>query len=553
MNDIDLSIKKTSLFTFRISVIGGISLIAIIITAAFMIVGGINLIDGLYSYQPISFDRAIKLADKHCSSSDPGFISYDASGINVNDPLAMPGSTKKPALQIWLGDDETEGFGDDSLEVDAIWIVHETLKIIEYENRQPDTFNRFVGLSTGGNCKWALYDIPAHLFQSLGHSFSSALYMSRQLSSAVLNHGDNHESYGALRLWRGGHIIVFENSVVEDTPYLSIWFPKTSVSIFIRDSIVPVLAWWTVLVLAWWTVFAWCAIRPLGTLELTVRNACGIIRENKNIPVSLDNCSKNLTSRNVALTDMKYLLHDMSSMIFEREKWMGGILHHLKNDLQVIVFGLDKLKRTLDAMPTCKNGNMTESRDSPLMAIEKSTDRIRGVLNNVAIYQQIRFGSREQPTKLDLNSMLDTIINDIEDAGGKIARKGLRVVDIEAKEMALHSALKNLIWNAYRHGDGEMIEIKTRLVDIFAKVEIIIDDEGPGIDEKDIEELFKPYRQGKTRQNSIKEIQGAGLGLAIAKEAVEEHGGKISIENRMNSKKDIVGLRVRVVLPLSQT
>ena len=84
------------------------------------------------------------------------------------------------------------------------------------------------------------------------------------------------------------------------------------------------------------------------------------------------------------------------------------------------------------------------------------------------------------------------------------------------------------------------------------KVEVIIDDDGPGIADEEIEEMFEPYRQGeKSAYESNRSFRGAGLGLTIAKHIVSEHGGEIALSNRRTDDGRIAGLRVRVVLPLS--
>ena len=72
---------------------------------------------------------------------------------------------------------------------------------------------------------------------------------------------------------------------------------------------------------------------------------------------------------------------------------------------------------------------------------------------------------------------------------------------------------------------------------------IIVDDDGPGIPEKEHQNVMKPfYRIDKSRgQNKA----GVGLGLSIANDIIRSHGGNISLE-----KSPLNGLRVKVSLPL---
>ena len=85
-------------------------------------------------------------------------------------------------------------------------------------------------------------------------------------------------------------------------------------------------------------------------------------------------------------------------------------------------------------------------------------------------------------------------------------------------------------------------------MEIFAKktvnnIIIFVDDNGPGIPEKEHQNVMKPfYRIDKSRgQNK----SGVGLGLSIANDIIRSHGGDISLE-----KSPLSGLRVKISLPL---
>ena len=99
--------------------------------------------------------------------------------------------------------------------------------------------------------------------------------------------------------------------------------------------------------------------------------------------------------------------------------------------------------------------------------------------------------------------------------------------------------LINLIDNGLSYG---------KKIEIFAKktvnnIIIFIDDNGPGISEKEYQNVMKPfYRIDKSRgQNK----SGVGLGLSIANDIIRSHGGNISLE-----KSPLNGLRVKISLPL---
>jgi signal transduction histidine kinase len=109
-------------------------------------------------------------------------------------------------------------------------------------------------------------------------------------------------------------------------------------------------------------------------------------------------------------------------------------------------------------------------------------------------------------------------------------------VTVWSAPLALTRALRNLIINAATHGGGAFITV----VPHGNAALITIEDEGPGIPDQIMPRVFEPFfRVDPGRRKSI---PGAGLGLAIAKEIVERHGGRLILRNR--SPK---GLRQEVV------
>jgi signal transduction histidine kinase len=107
-----------------------------------------------------------------------------------------------------------------------------------------------------------------------------------------------------------------------------------------------------------------------------------------------------------------------------------------------------------------------------------------------------------------------------------VEMRSLETVTVKISPLALTRALRNLVINAATHGGGA-------LVSVTAKAEtalVIIEDDGPGIPEKDLSSAFEPFfRVDPARR---KHIPGVGLGLAIAKEIIERQGGALAIENR---------------------
>ena len=88
-------------------------------------------------------------------------------------------------------------------------------------------------------------------------------------------------------------------------------------------------------------------------------------------------------------------------------------------------------------------------------------------------------------------------------------------------EMSLREAIRNLVENAVRHTPAG-----TRInVEIAADATVIVEDGGPGLGPHSLEELQQPFRKGSESSS------GAGLGLAIVRQAADLHGGRLDVSN----------------------
>ena len=147
--------------------------------------------------------------------------------------------------------------------------------------------------------------------------------------------------------------------------------------------------------------------------------------------------------------------------------------------------------------------------------------------------------ANDQATQaIDLAATLETICDNAADVGlpAEYIRDGRLVCT--CRPMALKRALANLIENAARYG-GRATVHAIRKADM---IELMIDDEGPGIPASEWENVFMPFYRIDESRN--RKTGGVGLGMTVARTIIRAHGGDIRLENRTPQ-----GLRVIVTLP----
>jgi signal transduction histidine kinase len=119
---------------------------------------------------------------------------------------------------------------------------------------------------------------------------------------------------------------------------------------------------------------------------------------------------------------------------------------------------------------------------------------------------------------------------------------------IAGRPVALGRAFGNLVDNALRYGGTARV----RLTREGREAVVTVEDDGPGIPEERLTEMFEPFVRGEASRSE--ETGGAGLGLSIARSVITAHGGAITLENRTGKdrageNRTGRGLRATVRLP----
>lgn len=186
-----------------------------------------------------------------------------------------------------------------------------------------------------------------------------------------------------------------------------------------------------------------------------------------------------------------------------------------------------------------------DEREQALARVRKEADRMTSLVGELLQLTRIE-GDPTADAPLDVQ--LDPLLRDIAaDCQVEAAARGCRLVlrvnqdaVISGRSELIHRAVENIVRNAIRHtAEGTAVEITLdRATDDAA---IVVRDHGPGVPEPLLADIFKPFF--RVEDDRGRSSGGVGLGLAIARRAVEVHHGKITARNTRP------GLAITVELP----
>ncbi|SHE56068.1 Signal transduction histidine kinase [Microbulbifer donghaiensis] len=144
----------------------------------------------------------------------------------------------------------------------------------------------------------------------------------------------------------------------------------------------------------------------------------------------------------------------------------------------------------------------------------------------------------ETPRRIDLSALAESLCDDLKEEGYPVQfRSGGADCVTECRPVALRRSLHNIIDNAIKYGS----EAKVSVEGTAESIRIVVEDCGPGIPMHELEAVLQPFYRLEKSRNS--KTGGVGLGLSIAGNTVQAHGGELSLENINGG-----GLRVQMQL-----
>ncbi|MEG3973864.1 ATP-binding protein [Microcoleus sp. herbarium8] len=234
-----------------------------------------------------------------------------------------------------------------------------------------------------------------------------------------------------------------------------------------------------------------------------------------------------------------------------KDEFLANTSHELRTPLNGIIGIAESL---IDGA----TGKLPEPTIFNLNLISTSGKRLSSLINDILDFSQLKHKTIELQIKsVGIREIVSVIISLSQPLVGK---KNLQLINsvapelppVAADENRLQQILYNLIGNAVKFTESGTVEISAELVTgnqqspLNSQLSITVSDTGIGIPEDKLERIFESFEQADG--STAREYGGTGLGLAVAKQLVELHGGKISVSSTVGA-----GSLFTFTLPVSKS
>jgi len=240
--------------------------------------------------------------------------------------------------------------------------------------------------------------------------------------------------------------------------------------------------------------------------------------------------------------DFDVMVERMSAFVRSQRDLLSTVSHELRSPLTRLIMSLALLRKQ----------SPLESEEL-LQRMERDVERVDTLMGQLLILSRLETGlSSEGKDNVDLSQLVREVVADgdfeARSCGKSVRLKAEGGIVIEkADQQALRSACENIIRNAIRFttpGSEVEVILKAKKTSPSAQAVLSVRDYGPGVPGEFLQQIFQPFFRVKEPNSDPRATKGAGLGLAIALEAIRQHRGTIIASNASP-----IGLEVKVVIP----
>ncbi|MGB7873820.1 MAG: HAMP domain-containing sensor histidine kinase [Anaerolineales bacterium] len=230
------------------------------------------------------------------------------------------------------------------------------------------------------------------------------------------------------------------------------------------------------------------------------------------------------------LRDLSHYLNQMAEKLHDqlktRQRLLSNVAHELARPLAGLQLGIESLRKGAIQDP--------DLADDLLVSMGLTIHRFESLIDDITLAAQ----PETRPIELNRAALaVEPFLQGVATRFWSLAdSRGLRIVvrveagllPVSADEKRLNQIMGNLVDNAIKFTPhGKTIRLSAEHAD-EGNVRILVHDGGKGISPDEAEHLFEPFYQGDVGRR-IK--QGMGLGLSIAQQLAQAHGGSLTLEN----------------------
>ena len=207
-----------------------------------------------------------------------------------------------------------------------------------------------------------------------------------------------------------------------------------------------------------------------------------------------------------------------------RTEWISNVSHDMKTPLASIRGYAELLQDHVDEA----------ERKEYTAVIERQSRYMNELLEDFNLAMQLRDNRltlHTMPVKLNsfLREMVIDLLNDVQFEQRDIVFEAPdELIEATIDRHYMKRALLNFIHNALRHNDDDTT-VTIQLTVVADKPTIIVQDDGKGMNEQDVAQMFERYYRG----SNTEDIQGTGLGTAIARDIIEAHEGTVHVNSTL--------------------
>ena len=228
-----------------------------------------------------------------------------------------------------------------------------------------------------------------------------------------------------------------------------------------------------------------------------------------------------ITERKRAEQSLTEIFKKVKNANKELKDFASIVSHDLKTPLRGI-------KTIADWVLTDYGDRLGKDGKEQMNLLLERVERTYSLIDGV--FQYLRVGRvEEKQEKVDLNKFIPEVIDmTVPPENIEITIEN-ELPTIECEELHLMQVFQNLLSNAIKYIDKPNGQIRIGCVEEDGFWKFSIADNGPGIEEKHFERIFKMFQALSTH----KDFEGTGVGLTVAKKIVELYGGKIWVESKI--------------------